>query len=69
MSLTLVDKYRPKSWEAVFGNEHIIEVLKRMIANDTCQHMMFIGPPGCGNRFGWSSALSMPHNRTRGATR
>jgi replication-associated recombination protein RarA len=50
--MTLVEKYRPKNWDEVFGNDWIKEVLQRMIENDTVQHMMFVGSPGCGNRFG-----------------
>lgn len=46
--MTLVEKWRPKDWDGVEGNDWIKEVLQRMIENDTTQHMMFVGPPGCG---------------------
>lgn len=46
--MTLVEKYRPTTWDGVYGNKHIISVLKRMIENDTTQHMIFVGRPGCG---------------------
>ena len=48
MNQTLVEKYRPSSFEEIIGNKHIIEVLKRRIKNSTIQHMIFSGPPGCG---------------------
>ncbi len=48
--ITCVEKYRPNSWKDIIGNEDIIKVLKRMIKNGTTQHMIFHGPPGCGNR-------------------
>jgi len=46
--MTLVDKYRPRSWDEVIGNDWIKEVLQRMIDNDSTQHVLFVGPPGCG---------------------
>lgn len=46
--MTLVEKYRAIEWKGVYGNKHIITVLKRMIENDTTQHMIFVGRPGCG---------------------
>jgi len=48
LKMTLVEKYRPSKWEEVVGNEEIIKVLKRLIKNDSLQHMIFYGPPGCG---------------------
>jgi len=48
IGLTLVEEFRPITWDGVYGIEYIKTVLKRMIENDTTQHMMFIGPPGCG---------------------
>jgi replication factor C small subunit len=48
MKLTLVEKYRPKDWCDVQGNEKIVEVLKRNIENDQVQDMIFAGPPGTG---------------------
>jgi len=46
--MTLVVKYRAKDWNGVYGNGWIITVLKRVIKNDTTQHMIFVGRPGCG---------------------
>lgn len=46
--MTLVEKYRPTEWDDVYGNKDIITVLKRVIENDTTQHMIFVGRPGCG---------------------
>lgn len=45
---TLVEKYRPKDWQDVEGNDWIKSVLQRMIDNDSTQHMIFVGQPGCG---------------------
>ena len=45
---TLVEKYRPSSFDEVIGNDEIKTVLKRLIENDSLQHMIFHGPPGCG---------------------
>lgn len=45
---TAVEKYRPKEWDGVIGNDSIKTVLQRMIENDTVQHLLFVGPPGCG---------------------
>lgn len=46
--MTLVEKYRPKDWDDVIGNDSIKEVLIRMIENDTVQHLLFVGPAGTG---------------------
>ena len=46
--MTLVEKYRPKEWEDVIGNDSVKTVLQRMIENDTVQHLLFVGPPGTG---------------------
>jgi len=46
--MTLVEKYRPTTWGGVYGNKNLITVLQRMIENDTTQHMIFVGRPGCG---------------------
>lgn len=45
---TLVEDWRPKDWDGVYGNDWIKEVLQRMIKNDSAQHMLFVGRPGCG---------------------
>jgi len=46
--MTLVEKYRGKEWDDIEGCEDIKDVLKRMIENDTVQHLLFVGPPGTG---------------------
>jgi len=46
--MTLVEKWRAIDWDGVYGNKWIITVLKRVIENDTTQHMIFVGRPGCG---------------------
>lgn len=46
--MTLVDKHRGTEWDDIYGNEHIKTVLMRTIKNDTTQHMIFVGRPGCG---------------------
>jgi len=46
--MTLVEKYRSTTWDGVYGNKNLITVLQRMIENDTTQHMIFVGRPGCG---------------------
>lgn len=46
--MTLVEKHRGTSWDDIYGNEHIKTVLQRVIENDTTQHMIFCGRPGCG---------------------
>lgn len=48
MQSTLVERYRPRTWDEVYGNEWIKTVLKRWIKNDCPQHMIFAGRPGCG---------------------
>lgn len=45
--MTLVEKHRP-DFNTIVGLEWIKKVLKRMINNNTTQHMIFDGPPGCG---------------------
>ena len=52
MSITktsLVDRYRPESFDSVIGQEHVISVLKEIIAKkEKPPHMLFIGPAGTG---------------------
>lgn len=45
---TLVEKYRPRTWDQVYGNEWIKNTLQRILDNGTEQHMLFVGPPGSG---------------------
>lgn len=45
---TIVARRRPRNWDEVKGNDWIKEILKRWVEHDTLQHMIFVGPPGCG---------------------
>jgi replication factor C small subunit len=47
----LVDKYRPKRFDDVKGQDHIISVLNEMIAKKDIEqppNLLFYGPPGTG---------------------
>jgi DNA polymerase-3 subunit gamma/tau len=49
MSLPLVIKYRPKSFEEVIGHEDMLMALLRAISSDTCPHsFLFTGVSGLG---------------------
>jgi DNA polymerase-3 subunit gamma/tau len=49
MSLVLYRKYRPKKFEEVLGQDHIVEVLKGAVSNGKVAHAyLFSGPRGCG---------------------
>jgi replication factor C small subunit len=42
----LAERYRPKNWNEIVGQDHIIEHLRDQV--DRHPHMMFLGPPGTG---------------------
>jgi replication factor C small subunit len=44
----LVEKYRPKSFSDLVGNQEIVEELKEMIKAKNIPHILFSGPPGNG---------------------
>jgi len=43
--MNISEKYRPKTFEDVIGQEDIVSVLSQ---KDHLNHMIFVGPPGCG---------------------
>ncbi|MCW1292813.1 MAG: replication factor C small subunit [Candidatus Parvarchaeota archaeon] len=48
MDTLWVDKYRPKSFDDVVGQEEAVRKLKAMAETKTVQHLLFSGPPGVG---------------------
>lgn len=48
--MRLTEKYRPRSWGDVIGQEEIISSLKDLVERLglDCTHLLFIGPPGTG---------------------
>jgi DNA polymerase-3 subunit gamma/tau len=49
MTQALYRKWRPHTWEQVFGQEHIIQTLRNAVASDRVAHaMLFAGPRGTG---------------------
>ena len=49
MSQALYRKWRPKTWNGVVGQEHIVQTLKNAIASDRVGHAyLFSGPRGTG---------------------
>ena len=49
MSQALYRKYRPKGWNEVIGQEHVVQTLKNAIAADRVGHAyLFAGPRGTG---------------------
>lgn len=49
MTQALYRKWRPHTWEQVFGQEHIIQTLRNAVATDRVAHAcLFAGPRGTG---------------------
>jgi DNA polymerase III subunit gamma/tau len=49
MSLVLYRKYRPKIFDEVIGQEHIVQTITNALANDLLSHCyLFTGPKGSG---------------------
>lgn len=49
MSNIAVDKYSPKTFEEIYGNENLKSVVKTWIKNNDYPYLMFVtGPSGCG---------------------
>jgi DNA polymerase-3 subunit gamma/tau len=49
MPQALYSKWRPRRWESVIGQEHIIQTLRNAVANDRVVHAyLFAGPRGTG---------------------
>jgi len=48
--MRLVEKYRPKTFEEVVGQEEILPAIKDIVEKgfDNAPHMLFAGPPGTG---------------------
>ncbi len=43
-----IEKYRPKSFDEVKGQEEIVKRMRAFVAQKNIPHLMFIGPPGVG---------------------
>lgn len=43
-----IEKYRPKTFEQIYGQTHIVERLKSMVEKKSMPHLLFAGPPGIG---------------------
>jgi len=49
MTQALYRKWRPHTWEQVFGQEHIIQTLRNAVASERVAHaLLFAGPRGTG---------------------
>lgn len=46
--LPWIEKYRPVNFSGIISHDSIVEVLKKTIANNSLQHLLFHGPPGTG---------------------
>jgi len=46
----LFEKYRPKSFDEIKGQENVVRVLKNLSGKkfEEIPNLMFVGPPGCG---------------------
>lgn len=44
----LVEKYRPKSLDEIYGQDEIITQIKSILGKTELPHFLFIGPPGSG---------------------
>lgn len=43
-----IEKYRPKKFEDIKGQERIVERIKAMVENKNLSHLLLAGPPGIG---------------------
>ena len=48
ISLLWTERYRPKTFDDVVGQDNIKRDLQYMISNNKLSHCLFIGNPGCG---------------------
>jgi DNA polymerase III delta prime subunit len=58
--MMLVDKYRPQGPNAldqIIGQDKIIAVSKRWVANKDMPHVILVGPPGCGKTT-WAKGMA-----------
>jgi replication factor C small subunit len=46
--MRLVEKYRPKKFDEVLGQDTNVSIMKNMIAKKSIPHILMIGPPGTG---------------------
>lgn len=48
--MTLANKYRPQTFDAVVGHSNVVEIVRKMCASDTLsnRNFVFIGSPGVG---------------------
>lgn len=46
--MRLVDKYRPKSFDEIYGQEEALSEIRNVLSRNETEHMLFSGPPGCG---------------------
>ena len=48
---SFAQKYRPKTFNEIIGQEHLMGeegILKKLIEKNSMMHSFFYGPPGCG---------------------
>ena len=43
-----IEKYRPKNFEEIVGQEHVIKRVKSMVKDKNLPHLLLIGPAGTG---------------------
>ena len=49
MTQALYRKWRPQSWEAVIGQDHVVQTLRNAITGERVAHAyLFAGPRGTG---------------------
>ncbi len=46
--MSLVEKYRPKSFDELCGQDEVVESIKRVAGRKELPHFLFVGPPGSG---------------------
>lgn len=47
-SVIWTEKYRPKTFADIIGQEEIVRRVKSFVDNENLPHLLFAGPPGCG---------------------
>ena len=48
MNELFVEKYRPKVWEEMIGQEEIVREIRKGLEKNELPHLLFYGPPGVG---------------------
>lgn len=43
-----IEKFRPRSFDEIIGQDAIVKRVKAMVEDENIQHMIFSGPPGTG---------------------